>query len=116
MARPNLIDLVRLKLIEAKPGPRPKFRGMICCPGEGVGSKAPYGVTTTPGSFRSVAKAGRSLKYVSPLVSRPVVMLKGGPELATPNKFTVNARGTGMLPPKYVKLSEPKLLRANSLV
>jgi hypothetical protein len=59
---------------------------MICCPGDGVGSKAPYGVTTTPGSDRSVANAGRSLKKVSPFVSRPVVMLKGGPELATAKK------------------------------
>ena len=41
IAGPNLNALPKLRLIEAKPGPRPKFRGMIVCPGEGVGSKAP---------------------------------------------------------------------------
>ena len=71
------------KLTSAKPGPRPKFLGMIVCPGSGVGSKAPSGVTTTPGLLRLVANAGRSLKIVSPLVSRPVVMLNGVPELAS---------------------------------
>ena len=77
IALPNLIVLPTLRLTDKKPGPRPKFLGMIVCPGEGVGSNAPKGVTTTPGSFRSVANAGRSLKNVSPLVSRPVVMLNG---------------------------------------
>ena len=77
IAGPNLNTFATLKFTETKPGPRPKFRGMISWPGEGFGSNAPNGVTTTPGLFRSVANAGRSLKNVSPFVSRPVVMLKG---------------------------------------
>ena len=86
-ALPNLNVFPMLRFTERKPGPRPKFRGMIVCPGEGVGSNAPSGVTTTPGSFRSVAKAGRSLKNVSPFVSRPVVILKGWPELPIRKTF-----------------------------
>src|ERR1043165_9467109 len=85
IALPNLNVLSTFKLIHAKPGTRPKSRGMIVSPGDGVGSKAPSGVITTPGLLRSVANAGRSLKIVSPLVSRPVVMLKGTPELNSMN-------------------------------
>src|SRR5688500_9651498 len=77
IAGPNFQTFATFKFTETKPGPRPKLRGMIVCPGSGFGSKAPSGVTTTPGLFRSVANAGRSLKNVSPFVSRPVMMLKG---------------------------------------
>lgn len=77
MALPNLIAFSRPRLTELKPGPRPKFLGIICWPGDGFGSKAPKGVTTTPGLVRSVANAGRSEKNVSPFVSRPVMILKG---------------------------------------
>src|SRR4026207_2194328 len=34
IALPNLNDLLTLKLTETNPGPRPKFRGMISCPGD----------------------------------------------------------------------------------
>ena len=77
IAGPNLNALPRLKLTDIKPGPRPMFLGMTFCPGAGVGSSAPNGVITTPGSSRSVANAGRSVNSVSPFVSTPVVMLKG---------------------------------------
>ncbi len=72
-------------LTETIPGARPIFLGMIFWPGDGVGSSAPNGVMITPGSLGSVANAGRSVKSVSPFVSRPVVMLKGWPEFAMPN-------------------------------
>ena len=77
------------RFTEKKAGPCPKFRGIIVCPEDGFGSKAPNGVTMTPGLFRSVAKAGRSVKKVSPLVSCPVMILKGGPELAIIKVFTL---------------------------
>src|SRR3954463_1904026 len=93
MADPNLNALPRFRLTEMKPGPRPMFRGMIFCPGEGVGSRAPKGVMTTPGLFRSVANAGRSLKNVSPFVSRPVVILNGLPEVAMPKRLIVKLCG-----------------------
>jgi hypothetical protein len=89
IALPNLIVFPTLMFTETKPGARPKLRGIIVCPGEGVGSNAPSGVTITPGSFKSVANAGRSVKNVSPFVSRPVVMLKGWPEFAIANMFTL---------------------------
>src|SRR5438128_979282 len=76
------------RFTEKKAGPCPKFRGMIVCPRDGFGSKAPNGVTMTPGLFRSVAKAGRSVKKVSPFVSCPVMILNGMPELATIKVFT----------------------------
>ena len=93
IAGPNLNTFATLKFTETKPGPRPKFRGMIVWPAEGFGSNAPKGVTTTPGLFRSVANAGRSLKNVSPFVSRPVVILKGWPELAIMNVFMLTPCG-----------------------
>ena len=87
----KLKTFATFRFTETKPGPRPKFRGMIVWPGDGFGSNAPSGVTTTPGLFRSVANAGRSLKNVSPFVSRPVVMLNGWPELAIMNSVQVEA-------------------------
>ena len=89
IARPNFMTFEMLRFTEKKAGPCPKFRGMILCPGDGFGSKAPSGVTMTPGLFRSVAKAGRSEKKVSPFVSCPVMILKGGPELAIIKVFTL---------------------------
>src|SRR5690349_17356349 len=50
------------------------------CPGKGLASNAPKGVKTTLRRVRSVANAGRSRKSVSPLLSTPVVMLKGSPD------------------------------------
>ena len=61
-------------------GPFPKLRGMIVSPGSGLRLKVPYAVVTIS---RPVAPAaandGRSLNTESPLLSRPVVMLKGRP-------------------------------------
>jgi len=84
---PNLIVLPRDRLTDANAGPWPKFRGMIRCPGVGFGSRAPSGVTMTPGLLRSVANAGRSEKKVSPFVSLPVMILKGLPAVATTNRL-----------------------------
>ena len=89
IARPNFMTFETPRFTEKKAGPCPKFRGIIVCPEDGFGSKAPNGVTMTPGLFRSVAKAGRSVKKVSPLVSCPVMILKGGPELAMIKVFTL---------------------------
>src|SRR5215471_18823947 len=65
------------RLTIKKLGEFPKFLGMICCPGKGLRSKAPYGVTLTLGLDKSVAKAGRSVKSESPFASIPVVMSNG---------------------------------------
>src|SRR5687767_11599622 len=89
MARPNLKVFDAPTFTEKKVGPCAKLRGIIFWPGVGFGSSAPYGVITTPGLFRSVANAGRSENDVSPLVSRPVVILNGGPEFAMMNVFTL---------------------------
>src|SRR5260370_11226316 len=51
-------------------------------PGRGARSQAPKAVSRTEGRVRSVAKAGRSVKSVSPFRSRPTVMLKGRLEVA----------------------------------
>src|SRR5215471_703038 len=65
------------RLAIKKLGELPKLRGMICCPGKGLRSKAPYGVTLTLGLDKSVAKAGRSVNSESPFASIPVMMLNG---------------------------------------
>src|SRR5688572_25597290 len=93
IAGPNFQTFATLKFTDIKPGPRPKLRGMMVCPGSGFGSKAPSGVTTTPGLLRSVANAGRSLKNVSPFVSRPVMMLNVVPELASINMVRLMPSG-----------------------
>src|SRR5207247_10923118 len=64
------------RFTEKKAGPCPKFRGMIVCPRDGFGSKAPNGVTMTTGLFRYVAKAGRSVKNVLPFVLCTIILLK----------------------------------------
>src|ERR1039458_9537117 len=56
---------------------------MIVWPGIGARSNAPKAVRTTEERLRSVAKAGRSVKIVSPFRSRPTVMLNGRLEVAT---------------------------------
>src|ERR1051326_5203002 len=114
IALPNLNVLSTFKLISAKPGPRPKTPGIIGSPGDGVGSKAPRGVITTPGLLRSVANAGRSLKIVSPLVSRPVVMLKGTTQLKTIKVLIVRSLGSEYFQPPYAKLSPLYGVRAHS--
>ena len=58
--------------------------------GPGVGLKIPYLVTSAPG-VPAVANEGRSLNTVSPLVSRPVTMLNGRPELYVINGLTLIA-------------------------
>ena len=60
---------------------------MIFWPATGFGSSAPYGVMITPGLFKSVANAGRSLKALSPFVSWPVVILNGAPVLPMMNEL-----------------------------
>jgi len=90
MALPNLNTFSTPTLSDMKLGPVPRFRGMICCPATGFGSKAPNGVTITPGLLRSVANAGRSAKALSRFVSLPVVMSNGRPELATKNELILN--------------------------
>src|SRR5438874_9575133 len=61
---------------------------MICSPGLGTRLKFPNRVQRMLMLLQSAlapAKLGRSLAIRSRFVSRPVVMLKGGPELAVMN-------------------------------
>src|SRR5688500_11633888 len=73
--------LLICRLTEKNFGLVPKLRGIIICPEMGCRTKAPKRVKTTRARQKSVAKAGRSVKRLSPCTSLPVVMLKGIPDL-----------------------------------
>ena len=79
------------------------MRGMMTWPGCGSRSKSPKAVRRTLGRERSVAKAGRSVKSVSPFRSRPTVMLKGRPELATSVGFRRRPHGSALMAPPTKK-------------
>src|ERR1044072_4587640 len=70
-------------------GPSPKLRGIITSPGANVSLKLPYGVhlmlTVSEQSAPAGARAGRSVLNVSPLISRPSVILNGRPEFMITN-------------------------------
>ena len=78
------------------------MRGMVAEPGAGLMSKSPYGVCLKfTGSVVDEANAGRSLKIRSPLVSKPVVMLKKFPVLAMMNGFkAIFSFGIPSVPPR----------------
>src|SRR6266511_4530704 len=69
---------------------------MIDSPGRGLGLKMPNGVAIAPGS-PATANDGRSVKSVSPLLSRPVRMLNGRPDNAVKEVRSSNLRGSGTL-------------------
>mgnify|MGYP003694101503 CR=1 FL=1 len=59
----------------------------------GFVSKIPNLVTTTLGLLKSVASDGRSVNRTSPFKSRPIVMLKGVPEVTRSNGLKLNPHG-----------------------
>src|SRR4029079_2885442 len=87
--KPNVLDMPTFRLIE--PGPCPKFRGMMISPGPGFGLNVPNLVTIAPGS-PGFANAGRSRKALSPLLSRPVVILNGLPLLMLTFGVSLNSQ------------------------
>ena len=50
-----------------------------------------------------MANEGRSLKIRSPLLSRPVVMLKGPPDDQMRNGLKLNPQGAGTDPPRRMR-------------
>jgi len=56
----------------------------------------PKRVTIAPGSL-ALANEGRSAYWLSRLLSRPVVMLNGGPERAVMKGVSLSQRGIVML-------------------
>jgi hypothetical protein len=76
---PSPNDLLILKLVLNGLGPLPRLSGMRGSKAEGRRVKEPYFVLTMF-VLLSVANAGRSLNWLSPFKSWPVVMLKGVPE------------------------------------
>src|SRR5437868_3444504 len=98
--RPGFVWLSRLTV--KMPGYVPKLRGMRGVPAAGRKSKLPKRVTfKKAGLVEVVAKAGRSRNCVSPLLSKPVVMLKGRPEVAMTSGFRRKShQGSVNEPPK----------------
>src|SRR5262245_33534178 len=79
---------------------------MICSPGSGVRLKLPKRVQRMLIFVQSVfgpAKLGRSLYCRSRLVSRPVVMLNGGPELAMMNGLKTSFHHGELIVPNKLK-------------
>src|ERR1039457_3060614 len=58
--------LARRRFTLTCPGPRPKLRGSICSPADGLGSSRPYRVSIRPGLLESAAIPGRPLNSVGP--------------------------------------------------
>src|SRR5882762_6840441 len=99
--------LIRM-FTERNEGPSPKLRGINASPGAGRRLKFPKGVQTifAGGLLQFVpadANEGRSVNSRSPLVSWPVVMLKGRPELAMMNGFKLNCHHGRLIVPANVK-------------
>jgi hypothetical protein len=71
--------------------------GISGCPGCGETLKHPNAVCTTfvGSDVEQVANAGRAVNLASPKMSWPVVILKGGPELAI--KYGVRRNPFGRL-------------------
>src|SRR6266446_6311625 len=116
--KPNVRLTVRLT--DSEPGPCPKFRGMICSPGLGTRLKFPNRVQRMLMLVQSAlapAKLGRSLAIRSRFVSRPVVMLKGGPELAVMNGLKTSFhQGAFMVPTRLNECRMSKDARDHSPV
>src|SRR6266851_9263562 len=98
--------LIRM-LTERKDGPWPKLRGISASPGAGRRLKLPNRVQTifAGGLLQLVpagANDGRSVNSRSPLVSWPVVMLKGRPELAMMKGFKLNCHHGRLIVPANV--------------
>src|SRR6476660_7898585 len=109
-------------LIDKKPGPCPKFRGIKASPGAGRKLKFPNAVQTmfAGGLLQSVpagANEGRSVNSRSPFVSCPVVMLKGAPELIMMNGFKLTCfQGRLIVPAKVNRCRTSNAARPNSPV
>src|SRR6266852_4176238 len=79
---------------------------MICSPGFGTRLKLPNRVQRMlmfAQSAPAAAKLGRSLYWRSRFVSRPVVILNGGPEFATINGLNTNFHHGALMVPISVK-------------
>src|SRR6266404_1200769 len=78
---------------------------MICSPGFGTRLKLPNRVQRMlmfAQSAPAAAKLGRSLYWRSRLVSRPVVILNGGPEFATINGLNTSLHQGALIVPTKV--------------
>ena len=73
-------------------------------------------MTITPALVSSVANAGRSVNLVSPLVSRPVVTLKGMPERAVTSGLKLMPQGIRTKPPKIKRWRTSIAARPNSVL
>jgi hypothetical protein len=83
-----------------EPDALPKLRGMIVSPGNGTKLKLPKLVHLISGDAQlalAPAKLGRSEKFRSRFESMPVVILKGGAELATMKGLKVSFHNFGLL-------------------
>src|SRR5262245_29644801 len=94
--KPKVFDILRFTL--TIPGPSPKLRGMIVSPGCGSGLKTPNLVTIAPGS-PGWANEGRSVYWLSRLLSRPVVMLNGAPDIIVTKGLSRKPPGIAIEPP-----------------
>src|SRR5262245_23186932 len=94
------------KLTENEPGLWPKFLGIMRSPVSGTRLKFPNGVQRMVDRVQSTfagAKAGRSFVTRSRFRSCPVVMLKGGPVLATMKGLITTFHHGEFIVPKIVK-------------